>query len=223
MTINDIYNTMLFAVAKNKQQGYLSPSDFGVSFNIAQKAYAAYLLGNFQQYQPGRPVATVQWGGNQTVRQKLTPIIYVVNLNIDSTGFSAYPGDYMQEDAMWSQYGYQRIRYASQEQHWFFYQSIINPYPANPYHLIEDQGFRFFPQNYTAAKLSYVRQPPDVVWGYTLDGNGRPVYSAAASTQCLFDDDSILEIITRALRIVGVNLQFGQVVQYANEVKLQGQ
>lgn len=223
MDVNDVYNIMLYAVKKNKQQGYFSPSDFNVTFNIAQKAYVAYLLGEFRQYQPGRPISTVQFGNNQGVRQRLSPIIYMVNLVIDNNGHSPYPGDYLHKDAMWSFYGYERIREASQEQHWFLYGSVINPYSSNPYHLIDDTGFQFFPQNYGSAKLSYVRNPPNVVWGYTLDGNGRPVYSASASTQPVWETDSILEIIVRALRIVGVNLQAQEVSQYANEIKMGGQ
>ncbi len=50
--INDVYKIVLYAVSKNLQQGYVSPEDFNNSINIAQKGYVAYLLGNFQQYQP---------------------------------------------------------------------------------------------------------------------------------------------------------------------------
>jgi hypothetical protein len=62
-----------------------------------------------------------------------------------------------------------------------------------------------------------------MIWGYTLDVNGVPVYSAANSVQPVWDVASILEIIVRALRIIGVNLDYNQVNNYANQIEFQGQ
>ena len=223
MDVNEVYKLMLFCVAKNKSQGYLSPSDFETSFNQAQKSYAAYLLGGFNTYMPGRPISRVEIGNNQTVRQRLSPIIYGYNLSIDGTGFSSYPGDFLNTDAMWSYYGYNRIRYVQQDSLWSYYNSVIDPIATNPIYLSEDVGFRFYPSSTGNAKLSYVRNPPNVVWGYTDDVNGRPVYSEALSTQPVWDDASMLEIIVRALAIVGVNLQLNVVIGYSQQIKTQGQ
>lgn len=222
-TVDDVYQIVQYACGKNLQQGYISPADFNLTINQAQKSYASYLLGNFQQYQPGRPEARVEFGQNTVVRQRLTPIIYGYNLNIDSTGFSPYPGDFLQQDAMWSYYGYNRIREVQQQYFYSIYNSVIDRIPSWPVYMIEYDGFRFFPNNTGQAKLSYVRNPPDMIWGYTLNVNGIPVYNPASSTQPVWDDASILEIIVRALRIIGVNLQYNDVNAYANEIKQIGQ
>lgn len=222
MSINDIYELILYIISKN-QQGYLSPDEFNLTINQAQQSYQSYLLGNFQTYTPGRPVAKVELGQNSVVRQRLAPSIYNYNLTVDGTGFSPYPGDYLQADAMWSIYGNNRIRYVQQDSLYSFYNSVIDPVATNPIYLIEDVGFRFYPVTTATAKLSYVRNAPNMVWGYTLDGNGNPVYDVASSTQPIWDDASMLEIIARALRMVGVNLQSAVVSQYAEEIKNQGQ
>jgi hypothetical protein len=222
-TVDDVYQIVQYACGKNLQQGYISPADFNLTINQAQKSYASYLLGSFQQYQPGRPEARVEFGQNSVLRQRLTPIIYGYNLNIDSTGFSPYPGDFLQQDAMWSYYGYNRIREVQQQYFYSIYNSVIDRIPSWPVYMIEYDGFRFFPNNTSKAKLSYVRNPPDMIWGYTLNGNGIPVYNPASSTQPVWDDASILEIIVRALRIIGVNLQYNDVNAYANEIKQIGQ
>lgn len=221
--INDVYKTVLYASGKNKSQGYISPSDFNNIINVAQKSYSSFLLGTIQNYRPGRPLSAVQFGNNQIVRQKLSPTIYGYNLNIDTTGFSPYPGDYLNTDAIWSIYGANRVRYVPQEKFYSIYGSVIDPYQTNPFYLIEDAGFRFYPQSYGNAHLSYVRNPPNAVWGYVDDVNGRPVYSAARSTQLVWDDSSILEIIVRALALIGVNLQLNVVSQYAEIIKREGQ
>jgi hypothetical protein len=223
VNVNEVYKLMLYAVAKNESQGYLSPDDFQTVFNQAQKSYAAFLLGSFQTYNPGRPISKVELGNNTVVRQRLSPIIYGYNLNVDVTGFSSYPSDYLQTDAMWSFYGFQRIRQIQQDSLFSVYNSVIDPISSNPIYLLEDVGFRFYPQSIGQSKLSYVRNPPNVVWGYTTDPNGLPVYNEALSTQPVWDDASILEIIVRALRLVGVNLDFATVSQYSNEIKMAGQ
>lgn len=223
MTVDEVYKIMLYALDKNKSQGYFSPADFETSFNQAQKSYAAYLLGNFQTYSPGRPVSKVELGQNTVVRQRLSPIIYGYILSIDTSGFSPYPGDYMQTDAMWSLYGFNRIRSVEQDQLYSVFNSVIDPIASNPIYLIEDVGFRFYPQSTGSARLSYVRNPPNVVWGYTLDGNGRPVYDPALSSQPVWSDDAIMEIIMRALKLCGVNLQLGVVMQYSQDIIKTGQ
>ena len=222
MDVNETYELMQYIIAKN-QQGYLSPDEFNLTINQAQRSYQSYLLGSFQTYMPGRPVAKVELGQNSVVRQRLSPSIYNYNLSVDGTGFSPYPGDYLQADAMWSIYGNNRIRYVQQDALYSFYNSVIDPITTNPIYLIEDVGFRFYPVTTATAKLSYVRNAPDMVWGYTDDINGNPVYNPLSSTQPIWDDASMLEIIARALRMVGVNLQSAVVSQYAEEIKNQGQ
>lgn len=222
-TIDDVYQLSTYAVGKNLQQGYLSPADFNLVINQAQKSYVTYLLGDFQQYQPGRPTARVEFGQNSVLRQRLSPIIYQTNLVVNGTGYAPYPADYLQTDAMWTSTGYNRVREVQQNFLYSTYNSVIDPVAGWPIYIIEDTGFRFFPITIGAAKLSYIAQAPDMEWGYTLNPNGIPVYSAGASIQPVWDDSTILEIIVRALRLVGVNLQYNDVSAYANQIQAQGQ
>jgi hypothetical protein len=225
MTVDDVYQLVLYSTAKNLQQGYVSPDDFNLTINQAQKSYASYLLGSFQQYTPGRPIARVEFGQNTIVRTRLAPIIYWYDLSVDPDGFSYYPGDYLQTDAMVSIYGYQRIRSVQQDSLYSYYNSVIDPIATNPIYILEDEGFRFFPNDISQAKLSYVRNPPEIKWGYTLDPNGIPIYdpSPSASYQPVWDDAAMLEVIVRALAIIGVNLQMNVIEQYSMAIKNQGQ
>lgn len=223
MTIDEVYQLVLYSTAKNASQGYVSPDDFNLTINQAQQSYVAYLLGSFQQYMPGRSVARVEFGQNTIVRTRLAPIIYWYDLSVDPDGFTYYPGDYLQTDAMFSIYGYNRIRAVQQDSLYSFYNSVIDPIATNPIYILEDLGFRFFPENIGQVKLSYVRNPPQLYWAYTLDPNGVPQYDAANSSPVVWDDASILEIIVRALAIIGVNLQLNVVEQYSMAIKNQGQ
>lgn len=223
-SVDFCYKLMLYILNKNQTGGNLSPADFNRTFNQAQVSYTSYLLGSVQQYTPGKPVARVELGENSVVRQRITPIIYGYILNVDQTGFAPYPADYIQTDAMWSIYGYKRVRYYDNDKWYSAYNSSIDtPTTNNAIYRLRDEGFEFAPANVVQTKMSYVRNPPDVVWGYVLDTNNRPVYDPARSVDPVWDSVSILDIIGRALAMCGVNLQFGMVEQYAQELKNTGQ
>lgn len=234
MNVDEVYRIIKFIVNK-AQQGYVTPENFNLSINTAQKQYQSWLLGTLQQYTPGRPIARVELGQNRTVRTRLAPVIYGYVLSINSAGTSPYPTDYLQTDAMWSIYGtygqqgiygiygVRRIRYAEQQALDSYYNSVIDPISTSPIYLLEDVGFQFFPTDLYQAKLHYVKDCPQIVWAYTLDVNNRPVFNSSTSINPVWDDAACLDIIGRCLRIIGVNLQAGEVSKYAEELKLNGE
>lgn len=326
MTVNDVYVLMQYIINKN-QQGYLSPSDFNTVINQAQRSFISYLMGSIQKYQYGRPIAPVELGDSMTLRQILSPVITETLLPIDPSGYVTYPTDFVLTDAMWTFNGFNRIRAVEQDKLYSFYNSQIDPISEWPIYLIKENGFQFYPINIGSAKLSYIKEAPKIIWAYTLDGNGRPVYSEAgpqlattasgtgwtganftsgythtipagttaltstlaptqglyyviqitlssvttgyiefnfgnfttstsrsttisgyaasttslsitpydgfdgvvqlsinqASTQPVWGETTMLDVISRALLMVGINLQANQIVSYANEIKNQGQ
>jgi hypothetical protein len=222
MTANEMYLIVQYAINKN-QNGYLDSDEFSRLANVAQDGYVSYLLGSFQTYQAGRPIAKVELGQNSVVRQRLTPAIYGYTLNVDASGFAPYPADYIQTDSMWSIYGYKRVRWADQDKWYSMYNSVIDPVATNPIYMIKDKGFEFAPANITQAKMSYVKEPPRIYWGYDIDANGRRVYSPINSVDPIWDNVSCLEIIVRILSLAGLNLQLNNVMQYSEQIKQQGQ
>jgi hypothetical protein len=223
MTVDTVYKIMQFAVNKN-QNGYLTPDQFNLIINQAQNSYMAWLLGETQQfqYQVGQP--RVQYSISENTRQKIQPFINTVTLSV-SSGFSAYPIDYQVTDTMTNSNGIDRIRYAANNKLFSFLKSKIDPVATNPVYSLGKTGFNFYPSTLSSAILSYISVPTQIVWAYTLDVNGRPVYNPATppSVNPKWYDSDMLEIIVRALRLVGVNLKDGEVSQYANEIKNGGQ
>lgn len=222
-----MYSVMLYAVAKNQSQGYLSPEDFYTSINTAQRGYLDYLLGEYQRYQIQRPIAVVEFGQNQRVRDSLGPLIYGAVLPINSvTGIASYPSDYEYVDAMWGVYGFYNIRFIQQDRLDSYIHSQIDPVATNPVYLIQQEGFRYFPERpygENQARMSYVRNPPSIVWGYVYDSNGVPVWNPATSQNPVWSESDCMQIIVRALMLVGVNLNFNTVIQYSNDIKNGGQ
>lgn len=212
------------ALAKNLQQGYGTRDNFYLSINQGQRSYLDYLMGQYQKYQIHRPIAVVQFGQNQRIRQSVAPLIYGAILNIDAnTGISDFPADYEYVDNMWGVYGFYNIRFIQQDRLDSYIHSEIDPIATNPVYLIQHEGFHFFPQDMGTARLSYIRTPPSIVWGYSLDSNGREVYNPSTSQDPVWSDTDCMQIIVRALQIMGTSLQLDVVNQYASEVKNIGQ
>jgi len=231
MNVNDMYRICQFAINK-AQNGYLTPSEFNLVINQAQISYQDYLLGEFQQYQYGRPQARVNYSQNENIRQRLTPLITEATLTINSTtGESPYPADYIQVDAVVTN-DFKRVRFVPQDSLYSYYNSEIDPVVTNPIYLIEPNKFQFYPKTLGSAILTYVKNAPDIVWAYTTV-SGRPVYAptqtgvgvtpTTGTVQPVWDDVDLLEIITRALKLIGLNLQDGMVSQYANQITQTGQ
>lgn len=222
MDANEPYLLIKY-VANQFQRGNISPARYNLIINQAQLSFLNYLLGQFQQYNYGKPNSRVQFGVNETVRQRLTPLIGPLSpLTVDVNGLSAYPGGFQQVDAMLTT-DLQRVRFVPQHKLYSYLSDSIDPIDTNPIYTLESGGFRFYPNSLGAAKISFVGTPPTIVWGSINDPQGRPVYNPATSTAPVWYDVDIYEIIARALSMVGVNLQAAEVSQYAAAIVKQGQ
>lgn len=225
MTVDDVYKLILFVLSKNNGQGYLAPDEFNTTIKSAENGYFDYLRGEYQRYQIQRPIAVVQFGQNQDIRTSLAPLVYGTVLSINpSTGIAPYPSDFQLVDSMFTLYGLYNIKFVQQNRLSAYNRSTIDPIAQNPVYLIQHEGFHFYPETLGSARMSYLRTPPYMYWASNPDSTtGEPIYDPINSKQPCWSDSDIMQIIVRALALVGVNLQMGVVMQYANEIKNTGQ
>lgn len=228
MTSDTAYELVKY-ISNNFQRGNISPARFNLIINQASTSFLSYLLGQFQTYNYGKPEARVQFGVNETARQRLTPLINpLLSLTIDSTGLAPYPTGFEQVDAMFSQ-TMDRIRFFPQHRLYSYLNDPIDPINTNPGYVLESGGFRFYPNTtyngnqLPGALLSYVQTPPAVIWAFIPDGQGRPTYNPSLSVGLPWYEVDCLEVISRALRMVGVNLDAVGVAQYGDNIIKQGQ
>lgn len=222
MDSNTPYQIIKYAANKN-QNGNIRPDDYNLIINQGQRDYMKFLIGEVQGYVPGRPVPRVELGNSQRVMQSLAPFIDApATVAINANGVGAWPSDMEEVVAMYTT-AMDRIRYVQQDSTWSYLKSVIDPVATNPIYNIIDGEFQYYPITLGSAKISYVKTPPDIVWAYTLDVNGRAVYDAGGSVAPIWTDTDMMEVIARALRLVGINLQSAVVSQYANEIKTVGQ
>lgn len=224
MPVDEVYSLMKYVLNKN-QQGALPPADFNRIINAAQFSYFNYLLGEYQRYQPGRPIAPVEFGQNAHIRESLTPFIQQPSqLTIDPvTGRTTYPADYEMWDAMYYGIYKKPVKYIQQDRLASHLNSYIRPVARNPVFLSIYRGFQVYPVSLGTTELSYIRTPQTIQWNYITDIYGRAIYNPATSQDPAWRKKDILQIIVRALAMVGVNLQAPMVAQYAEQIKQTGQ
>jgi hypothetical protein len=167
----------------------------------------------------------VAFGETERIRTSLAPLIIEEVISVNNvTGIGAFPYGFIQVDAMWGQYGYYNIRFTEQDRLSANIRSVIDtPSNDNAVYLIRHEGFQFFPPTIGSVRCSYVENPPSIIWGYLPDSNDLPVWNPLTSSSPVWEDTDLLQIIVRALAIVGVNLQMNIVQQYAQVIKTQGQ
>ncbi len=220
MTVDDVFRIWRLALAKNQQEGYGTRQNFFDTINQGQRQYLDYLMGSYQKYQIQRPISVVEFGQTQRIRESLVPLIYGVVLHPNpTTGIATYPSDYEYVDNMWGVYGFYNIKFIQQDRLDSYLHSTIDPVQTNPVYLIQYEGFHFFPETIGDTRMSYIRTPPSIVWGFRLDENGRERYDPSTSQDPVWSEMDIIQIIVRALEIMGVSLQVGMINQYANEIK----
>ena len=233
MTVDVVYNLVQFICNKNQNGGNISPDEFNSVISQAQLGLFNYLLGQFQDYSVGRPGARVEFGVNMVVRQRLAPFIGPrILLTVDNTGFVPYPTDYQQWDAFFQINMIHRVRPGQQNKLYSFIKSFIDPIATNPVVTIENKGFRVYPNPTDTGtsipnaqfQLSYVSTPPPIVWGFIPDPvTGLPVYNPSTSTDPQWYDVDCFEVISRALAMIGINLQSQEISEFANNITKNGQ
>lgn len=223
MTVDFMFQ-LFNAIANKNVRGDLGSSRFNLFIQQAENSYVSYLLGILQKYQPGRPVPPVAIGMTRRVRQILSPLITPpVEVTIAPlTGVAAFPVGHLYTDTVKTAAG-KKVRYADSMRLTAFNESVIDPIGSNPVYLIQNNGFQFYPFSLGTAWVTYIKQSPGISWGKTVDENNREEYNPTLSKQPVWSDLDCLEIITRALRMAGVSIQFTDVQQYANEIKNTGQ
>lgn len=224
MTVDECYSLVNYILNKS-QQGALPPASFNNIINQSSWSYFSYLLGTYQKYQPGRPIAPVEFGMNAHIRESLTPFIQQPStLTIDPvTGRTPYPTDYEMWDAMYWGIYKERVKFIQQDRLSYHLNSQVSPIARNPVFLSIYRGFQLYPISIGQTELSYIRTPQTIAWNYTNDIYGRPVYNAATSQNPEWRRKDMFEIISRALQMAGVNLQAPLVEQFANQKLLGGQ
>jgi len=222
MTPKEVYDLMLFIHRKNQSKSF-AEEECNAYVNAASDSYLVYCLGEFEQYQYGKPAARVQLGNNAVIRDRISPFISPLTPITASaaTGIAELPTDYLAFDAMFWGSSMKKVRCVEPDRLDSHINSDIDPIESNPVFIFIKNNFQFFPKTITGVTLSYVQRPIRFSYNFnTVDD--RREYDAGNSKALPWRNTEMMEVIARALAMSGVSLQARDVQQYAQTIKTQG-
>ncbi len=233
-TSNSVYEDVQFLCNKY-HHGYVAPDEFMNTFNTAQRIYMNRLLGQMQEYQPGRPVARTGGHMTQVIEEKLAPFTRRVTLKSsnDLSNVKVQFPDFLKLLSLNTEDG-KRVRRVKHEQIHSAINSTIDPPSAtNPYYYEYDGGFRMITGSDDLDRMimTYIGKPDDIVWKFTignitdLSPGGEPVYSPTNpdNVDPKWRDQEINEIIFIQLGLIGLNLKDMDLIRASQTAKQIGE
>lgn len=215
-------------ICRKHQFGEIQPDLFNKALSTAQDSFYDWLIGQLEQYKPGKPVPNVAVGMSQKISQWLIPLKtsnYPVNIN---SGIALSPPDFdylvlMTDD------NNKKIERIDDSKKPGRLNSKIDPITdgGNPfytdYNANGNLGWEIYPDTTSGIRITYYSRPVDVVWNYTINANGRAVYTSAGSVDPVFDDVSMRKILARTIRLMGFSFTEPDWVEYGNQAKQGGE
>jgi hypothetical protein len=230
MDINTIHSTILFYLNK-EQNGYVTHEEIDEVLDRAQMVL-------FNQYHtnpklPAQAQANV-YGESQRMDDALSPFKASYTLNAGNTpgGLITLPAGYMHLINLYtttfnSQLGrnvYSGVQMLSEEELVERLESQVIPVtPEDPVGIMLSQNrIQLYPATTATGQVNYFTRPVKPVFAYTQVGRVI-TYNQAGSTQMLWKDMDINNIISTALSYFGLNFSSQEVMQFAELKNAQGQ
>jgi hypothetical protein len=226
-TSNSVYEEVQFLCNKY-HHGYVAPDEFVNTFNTAQRIYMNRLIGQVQEYQPGRPVARTGGQMTQVVEEKLAPFTKRVTLKSSNEVSSVKTQfiDFLKLLSLNTEDG-RRVRRVRHEQiHSAISSTIDPPSASNPYYYEYDAGFRIISgsDDVDRMMMTYIRKPANITWPFSVV-DGVPEYDITEDVVVNpeWRDQEINEIIFIQLGLIGINLKDADLIRMSQAVKQQGE
>jgi hypothetical protein len=230
MDIKVIHDTVLFYLNK-EQNGYVTHEEIDEVLDRAQMVL-------FNQYHtnpklPAQAQANV-YGESQRMDDALSPFKASYTLNAGTTpgGLITLPAGYMHLINLYtttfnSQLGrnvYSGVQMLSEEELVERLESQVIPVTSeDPVGIMLSQNrIQLYPATTATGQVNYFTRPVKPVFAYTQTGR-TITYNQAGSTQMLWKDMDINNIISTALSYFGLNFSSQEVMQFAELKNAQGQ
>lgn len=225
-SVNDIREFTKFLLSQNQTRS-ISSTDLFYSWNSEQAMYFEDLKGRWQNRNNGKSGPNTGLIETETILTKLAPFTIPDSISIVGGNVSK-PEDFV------FRLGFRingvdciKIRHSQIAN---VNADVIDP-PSitdNKFYFVEYEDYYYvlphtLPSvSITTADLDYLRQPADIVWGFTYDSKNRKVYNSGTSTQPEWATNDIIEITKRTLTGFGVSYKDKDFENYGKTAQLTG-
>lgn len=204
--------------ARQNQVGNITISQLNVYFKRAQLEIVNNLVGNIEEYQPGRPLPKKSFEVTSVISDDLATLIAASDFPM-TAGVAPKPADYMYlippmeasisvpaslswTPVIFTTHGQKAMRLNSQ---------INYPESDNPMGVNYNTYFQVYPDNMSRGRITYIRKPVDPEWGYTTV-NSAPVYNSGTSQDFELPESVHMKICQKVLEYYGVSLRDGDLL-----------
>lgn len=203
--LNDYYNLYQYIVRKERGV-FVTPPQFTANLDAAQLDVMEFY---FKQY-----------GIDQTVHDALRPFRIFYPFTTDSQGLLAFPTTYQHMiGTVYTVNGstISEVTFVNEDEFVSALKSQLRPVSiTNPIARDTSTGFSLYPQVAQSGYFTYIKRPNTPVYAYTQIGRVI-AYNAAGSTQLQWNEVYINNIMARALKYAGVNMDEQGIYQYAEQ------
>lgn len=210
--VDQVYGFLRFLIRKN-QSGNIGATEFFYTWNAEQYAYHDDLVGKWQNRNNTKEGMNTGLIQNEVIMTKLAPFTIPVTIGVVA-GKATKPDDFIYTLAL--RINDTKVFKINHDQKWAVLDDVIDP-PSivddSYYYLEYEDYYSFLPTTVTSVDLDYLASCTDVKWGFTIVG-GRQVYDPATSVQPKWNQNVIVEITKRALKILGVSFKDSDFTQY---------
>lgn len=195
--------------ARQNQVGNISISQLNIYFKRAQLEVVDELRAVFEQ--------------TSMVSDALAPLIETSTMNTVNSGQITKPVDYRfiipPIESFYTSGAYSSwvpVSFVTHGEKALRLVSQINYPPEDePIAVNFDSYFQIYPESISQVRLTYVRNPQDPIWGYTIVNNS-PVYSSGSSRNFELPDSTHMRICQKVLGYFGISLRDPELVVTTN-------
>jgi hypothetical protein len=235
ININD-FKGFVFFVMNKEGKGSVSPSEFNIATYSALRTWTMDKYGNDAEYQPNMPIPRKGWQITHKITDDLKHLLetrlFAVNDGAmalpDGTSYDLdgnIAPDYLHYSSLNHNYVIKDspitimkvpIQILTDAEFSSIDSSVVKKATLRfPKATFRSESLQVTPKEVISVYLTYLRQPKEPKWEYTLDINNRPVYDPLNSLDLDAPLEAFNSIAMMTLNLMGINLRDADVTQYS--------
>jgi len=199
LSINKTFQFVQF-VSNKEHRGWISPEEFNLAAEIAQLTLYSEKEAVFMQ--------------TKKIGADMLPFSTMADAT-PAGGTVSYPSDFRHLIRAYIKASFKRLEDLTQAEIADAMDSeIVVPSPSYPALVMRDDNLYVYPTSLVnEITIEYLKTPTAPDWKYTVVSN-RPVYNPTGTVDFGFDEALFLELSTRILQHMGINLKDTDLASY---------
>jgi hypothetical protein len=224
VNVDTVYQKVL-ALANKEQRGYITPQEFNLFADLAQKEVLEQYFYDINQWGRNTGNSTEYSDMLSLLQEKLSELeVRLENETVTSGLFNHRTiADLYKLGTIVSTDSGSEIEQVNNNE-WYYMQSapLTMPTLIRPVYVNRIDGLNIYPSTITDIDISYTRSPAPPTWGYVVVNN-KALFNGTTSTNFELHSSEESELIYRILMLAGISMQRFEVTEAASKLENQKQ